>query len=130
MSTQRTFPTRLAVVLAALAVGVTTSGVAEARTVCRYVSGELSSHAVPVPPCDSGVGLCTEGTLTGSFKSTFEFTGDSFTVSDPSVPMFHYTGLDVFTLKNGSTVVGNSDGAVNGQSGALVDTITIVGGTE
>jgi hypothetical protein len=117
-------------ILSLLAAGLLSSASASAHeTGCRDVHGTLSSEAVG-SPCDSAIGLCTAGTLDdGNLHATFSFSGDSFSVSDPTIPMFHYTGPDVFVLASGSTVIGMSDGFVNGVDGALTDTITISGGT-
>src|SRR5467141_1841210 len=95
---------------------------------CRTFSGDFT--AVPPAACPSPVGICTHGTLTGGFPSTYDFVAD--TLVSTGVPgEFAYTGHSLITAAHGAQVFGHDSGVLtflpNGTA-PFVTTVQVVGG--
>ena len=72
-----------------------------AAKICDTVSGDFTSVLLPPAECAAATGVCTRGTLTGDFPSTYEF-GIETLVPDPSVPgRLLYSGTSVITRERG-----------------------------
>ena len=103
---------------------------------CRAPHGNWTSYAVAPPACDSPVGICTMGTLTGGLPSTYYFVMDTLAwAGDYTNPgLFVYTGHSVVTDSHGHKFFGSDSGQMQmnpdptGPS-AFVTTVHIVGGT-
>jgi hypothetical protein len=119
--------TRLTVVCLALPCLVVAQS-ARARDGCTSFRGEFT--AVPPPTCASAVGICTHGTLTGGFPSTYDFVMDTLVpTSTPGV--FTYTGHSVITTPQGAQLFGNDSGVLQmqGAQAAFVTTVQVYDGT-
>ena len=89
---------------------------------------------MPPPGCTSPIGICTLGTLTGEFPSTYEFTMDTLVPAGPPAPpdKFVYTGHSVITDAHGGILFGSDSGFISIDLPALsafVTTVEIVAGT-
>ena len=89
---------------------------------------------IPPPGCTSLVGICTLGTLTGEFPSTYNFTMDSLVpAGDPANPTkFVFTGHSVITDAHGGILFGSDSGFIFidlPAPGAFVTRVEVVGGT-
>lgn len=128
---RRPRPRAIAVVVAAsmLLVAGYTGGLALAGR--SSVSGRFSSVVVPPPTCNSPVGLCTEGTLTGGLKGTFSFRGTSViqTVDTPSTTVVLYTGDLTVRTKDGELMCKDAGALRTIAEGAVSSVCTIVTGT-
>jgi hypothetical protein len=101
---------------------------------CKDREGDFTSILIPPPACTSPVGVCTLGTLTGEFPSSYNFTMDTLVpAGDPAHPdEFAYTGHSVITDAHGGVIFGSDSGVIfiNGPAPApFVTTVEIVGGT-
>ena len=101
---------------------------------CKDRNGDFTSVLVPPPVCTSPVGICTLGTLTGEFPSTYAFTMDTLDPAfDPADPTrFVFTGHSVITDAHGGTLFGSDSGFIFidlPAPGPFVTTVEIVGGT-
>lgn len=104
-------------------------------TVIRAAEGGCHTYDGPftaVRPtiCTSPVHICTHGTLTGDFPSTYDFTVDTLTAIGPN--QAGYTGHDVITATNGAQLFGLDSGVltfVGPGTASFVTTVQIVGGT-
>ena len=75
---------------------------ADSANQCRAVDGPFTSVLIPPPECQSPVGLCTHGILTGDLAATYDFTFATL-APDPNVPgRLLYTGKSVITPNNGA----------------------------
>jgi len=102
---------------------------------CAFFEGPFGSMEVPVPPCTSPVGLCTNGMLKGDFPAQYNFTFATLQpANDPTDPTeYVYTGHSVVTTSHG--VMHTNDSGVihmptNGDPGPFVTTASIAEGTE
>lgn len=97
----------------AAALAVFSSAAARADNANQFLWGELSTHQVDCPT------LCTEGTLTGGFTGTLQFTMTSMTpTGHPDV--FDYRGVNVITTAQG-TLSGEDHGIWNVATGEFLD---------
>jgi hypothetical protein len=72
---------------------------ARADDACRTFAGSFTSP----------VRICTHGTLTGGFPSTYDFVMD--TLVPTRIPgVFAYTGHSLITLQSGATLTGATPG--------------------
>jgi hypothetical protein len=69
----------------------------------EFFQGPFESDTVPPPTCTSPVGLCTHGTLSGSFPADYDFTFATLqSAGDPTDPTeFVYTGHSTVTTPAG-----------------------------
>lgn len=104
---------------------------------CRQVRGRFAS--VPAAPCDSPVGICTDGTLGGSLSGgDYAFVMNTMAPTpEASVPFVQFfTGESTITLRDGTVLRGVDAGAMNGRppgepgSGAMSMVLTVVEGGE
>ena len=114
-----------------LVVAAVLAGAASAKN-CIDVSGEFT--AVAPDDCGSPVGICTHGTLTGGFPSTYDFVALTLVpAGDPAAPnKLLYTGESVITTESGAQLFGEDTGflLVQPDGTALFETtVNIVGGT-
>lgn len=116
-------------VLVPFAVLAFAAAAARADGVCRKFAGDFT--AVPPAQCASPVGICTHGTLTGGFPSTYDFVME--TLVPTRIPgVFRYTGHSLITIASGATLTGSDSGAMrfNGDGTAsFVTVVRVVGGT-
>ena len=82
---------------------------------CQQVQGNFSAVNVPPGQCDSPVGFCTEGQLTGNLKGSYSLTmNTSAPTPEAEVPeVFFFTGVSEITTHMGDTLVGIDTGALN-----------------
>jgi hypothetical protein len=83
---------------------------------CRTVKGTWSSEAVPVPPCTSAVGICTNGELKGSLNGgSYDFTMNTLNaVPEPEAPFVaFFSGISLITTRHGHVFRGVDTGAMN-----------------
>jgi len=104
------------------------------KTKCKPVNGHIDSQVVPVPPCTSPFGLCTEGTMTGGIQGDFDFTATNLIPSgEPTIPwVAFYTGQFILQTKDGDLLFGTDSGAFDTDpagNGNLAELFTITGGT-
>jgi hypothetical protein len=92
------------------------------------VQGTLASTQVVGDACHSPIGLCTSGTMTGGLAGTFTYTAKSLLVLPDGVTGI-FDGTLVLTTRNG-TITEHDHTTANLVTGALVDVITILCGTE
>lgn len=110
--------------IAAAAVALTTlfAGSVRAEQACSTFSGDFT--AVPPAACASPVGICTHGTLTGGFPSTYDFTMD--TLVPTGIPgVFAYTGHSLLTAAGG-TLTGADTGFMRMTGPASASFVTVV----
>jgi hypothetical protein len=99
---------------------------------CEPVQGDFSSTLLPPDDCDSPVGICTLGLLTGNLKATYHFT--MLTLGpDPDDPTeLVYTGVSVITTRDGSQLFSMDTGVMYPNPAGLTPFVTtahLVGGT-
>ncbi len=90
---------------------------------CMKVKGKWKSVPVPVPPCTSAVGICTNGELHGTLKGgSYDFTMNTLTPTpEPTVPFVQFfTGDSTITLPSGHTLGGIDAGAMNALGPGLI----------
>lgn len=126
------------VVLAAISLAATPAQAEHGRehhhhhTPCRAVHGIFDSN--PPAQCSSPVGLCTAGTLTGSFNAAYGFVMlQLISPNDTTIPtVSFYTGRSTMTTRHG-VVYGTDSGAIDlnpAGSGHFGTLLTITGGNE
>jgi hypothetical protein len=107
------------------------AGAADAAD-CVVAEGDFTSFLVFGPECESPVGFCTRGLLTGELEATYDFV---MTSSVPS-PTPEHPSRVVYT---GYSVVQTEDGAMFGEDSgemwfegnvAFMTTVGVVGGDE
>ena len=117
------------IVRVAVAVLAVAAAGASADDACRTFAGSFT--AVPPQQCASPVRICTHGTLTGGFPSTYDFVMD--TLVPTRIPgVFAYTGHSLITVPSGASLTGSDSGLMrlNGNGTAsFVTVVRIVGGT-
>lgn len=104
---------------------LTTAGAALAAAGgCHTYAGDFT--AVAPTDCASPVGICTHGTLTGGFPSTYDFVADTL---DPLT--LAYTGHSTITTDEGALLFGSDSGqlAPTFPFSDFVTTVQIVDGT-
>ena len=117
----------LTFVVVALA-GLALAGVASAKE-CKPVSGSFSAVNVFPPECQSPVGFCTRGTLTGDLDGTYEFTQLTSTFVPPAT--LHFTGASTITRTHGGAQLFGSDtGTIDLAAGTFTTIVNITGGTK
>ncbi|MEO7328014.1 MAG: hypothetical protein ABI193_05515 [Minicystis sp.] len=81
---------------------------------CRSPDGAFTSYIVAPPACDSPIGICTMGTLTGDLPSSYWFVMDTLVWGgDPTNPAkFVYTGHSVVTGAHGAKMFGSDTGVM------------------
>ncbi|TPV95452.1 MAG: hypothetical protein B7733_09870 [Myxococcales bacterium FL481] len=81
---------------------------------CLPVFGRFTADVVPPPACESPVGFCTEGELTGFLRGKYTLTSEQFIeTGDPRVPFVtFFTGTSEVTTSLGS-FVGVDTGSIN-----------------
>jgi hypothetical protein len=98
--------------------------VATAAACKDYTGGFAAVASCPPDPAR----ICTHGTLTGGFPSSYDFVG----VQDPATGAL--TGSSVLTTSNGARLFGSDTGQLTVREGsasaAFVTIVTIVGGTK
>src|SRR5207248_4454231 len=97
---------------------------------CDDVEGPFRSVLVTAG-CDSPVGICTHGLLTGDLVATYDFTMLTL-VPDPADPTAElYTGTSVITTKDGSKLFTKDTGIIYPGSvpAPFVTTANLVSGT-
>ena len=117
------------IVRVAVAVLAVAAAGARADDACRTFAGSFT--AVPPEQCASPVRICTHGTLTGGFPSTYDFVMD--TLVPTRIPgVFAYTGHSLITVPSGASLTGSDSGLMrlNGNGTAsFVTVVRIVSGT-
>jgi hypothetical protein len=120
----RLLPTGLRIFALALVVSASASA-----KQCKTVDANLVS-ALFVEGCTSPVGFCTKGTVaSGPLAGSFEFTALTSEQPDPAAPVMFYTGVVVYTTKQGTLSVSDS-GMFNANNGAFVELQNVTGGTK
>lgn len=122
---QHMLRTRLAAALLLLVAMVAAADPVGASDACKSYTGEFT--AVRPVPCSSKVEICTHGTLTGGFPSTYDFTADTLDLTTGA-----YTGHSIITDRHGAQLFGADSGLLMFQpdgTALFVTTIHIVGGT-
>jgi hypothetical protein len=100
---------------------------------CQTANGDFT--AVPPQSCSSPVGICTHGTLTGGFPSTYDFVADTLqSANDPVSPNKSlYTGHSVITTPDGGQLFGRDTGFLFTEEDGhapFVTTVHVIGGTQ
>jgi hypothetical protein len=83
---------------------------------CRSVRGDWTSVPVPVPPCTSAVGICTNGQLEGSLNGgTYAFTMNTLApVPEADAPFVaFFSGISTVTTRRGRVLRAVDTGAMN-----------------
>lgn len=101
----------------------------------KSVAGPFSSVLVPPPGCQSPVGICTLGHLSGDLDATYAFTMETLVpLGNPAYPnRFLYTGESVITIIHGGAVMLSHDtGFIDfeGTENPFVTTVNIYTGTK
>ena len=93
----------LCALLFVMALGV---GVSADMGGCQDFSGEFTSTLVPPPACESPIGICTHGVLTGEIEGTYDFVMTELACgTDPLNPaVCTYAGDSIVTTEKGSIV--------------------------
>jgi hypothetical protein len=129
----RTELVRTSAFAAIATVAALTAGAAPPLTKVRHVRGNIVSQLLSGPACPSPVGLCTQGTFTGSIRGEFVFVATSLTPSGDSsaTGVVHYTGEIRIKTAGGEIFIKDSGAfdAVPGSTGDVGAVSTIVGGT-
>jgi hypothetical protein len=102
---------------------------AEASDGCKSFSGDFT--AVAPDTCPSPVGICTHGTLTGGFPSTYDFVMDTL-VPTGNPGEFTYTGHSVITVRGGAQLFGHDSGILQIQgptTASFVTSVSVADGT-
>jgi hypothetical protein len=73
---------------------------------CQDFSGNFTSTLVPPPTCQSPIGICTHGVLTGEVEGTYDFVVTELVCgTDPQNPGFcTYAGDSIVTTEKGSII--------------------------
>ncbi len=124
----------LAACLVTAVIVFVTGGVAHAEPEgCFPLFGKFKAEPLPPDLCDSPVGFCTTGRLTGALKGSYEFTMETMLPTDPNLPtILFYTGQSVIETKLGSVVTGIDTGTIDlnpDMFGNFTALITITDGT-
>jgi hypothetical protein len=69
---------------------------------CQDFSGDFTSTLVPPPACQSPIGLCTHGVLTGEVEGTYDFVITEFTCDPDNPNLCTYAGDSVVATAKGS----------------------------
>jgi len=71
---------------------------------CLDYSGDFTSTLIPPPTCQSPIGICTHGVLTGDVEGTYDFVMTELVCgTDPLNPaMCTYAGDSIVTTEKGS----------------------------
>jgi len=121
---------RLWIALAACTLSLGAAGGALAAAGgCHSFSGDFTAVAPAV--CPSPVGICTHGTLTGGFPSTYDFVADTL-VPTGNPGEFAYTGHSTITTPQGAQIFGSDSGVLTMRpdgTAPFVTTVHVVGGT-
>src|SRR5918912_1122071 len=96
---------------------------APAEDGCKTFSGDFT--AVAPETCTSPVGICTHGTLTGGFPSTYDFVMDTL-VPTGNPGEFAYTGHSVITTRGGAQLFGQDSGVLQFQPNGTATFVTTV----
>lgn len=101
---------------------------------CLPVKGKFTSRPAPPETCQSPVGLCTEGELTGGLLggSTYAFTMTGLIPAEVEEDLFFFVGASEITTRVGSLILGSDAGTIDlnpTRSGNFVSLITFGGGT-
>ena len=78
---------------------------------CQEFSGDFTSTLIPPPTCQSPIGICTHGVLTGDVEGTYDFVMTDF-VCDPDPNLCTYAGDSVVTTGKG-TIITRDTGVMN-----------------
>jgi len=105
------------------------------RPACRSVKGRF--HSSPARNCDSPVGFCTAGELTGQLRGNYAFVMRTLnTANEVQAPgVFFYTGGSVISLgagRSAGTLLAVDTGTVDLEptgSHAMAAILNITGGT-
>ena len=91
---------------------------------CKDVSGPFSSVLVQGPGCESPIGICTHGLLTGNFHATYDFTMITFE-PDPNDPTkMIYSGISVIMLRSGKQMFSIDTGIMDTSDPTAVPFVT------
>ncbi|MGH1346861.1 MAG: hypothetical protein ACRBN8_35160 [Nannocystales bacterium] len=84
------------------------------QMICIPAFGWFGAMSVPVPPCESDVGLCTAGELSGVLNGQYALEMDQLmSTNDPRVPFVNFfTGTSVIDSTYGE-FVGVDTGSMN-----------------
>src|SRR4051812_2372206 len=117
-------------VIAMLVTALVLASAGAAAANCKDRDGDFTSVLIPPPGCTSAVGICTLGTLTGEFPSTYNFTMDTLDpAGDPAHPTkFVFTGHSVITDAHGGISDSGFIFIAPPVPGPFVTTVEIVGG--
>ena len=117
------------IVIAAICLATVPARVVQAQGGCKSFSGEFTAVAPAV--CTSPFHICTHGTLTGGFPSTYDFTVDTLVQISPNQSA--YTGHSTITVLHGGAQLSGSDSGVltflPDGTASFVTTVDVVGGT-
>jgi hypothetical protein len=95
-----------AVLIASLFVVGLSVGVSADMGGCQDFSGDFTSTLVAPPECQSPIGICTHGVLTGEIEGTYDFVMTEIACGiDPLNPaLCTYAGDSIVTTEKGSIV--------------------------
>lgn len=84
------------------------------QMICIPAFGRFGAMSVPVPPCESAVGLCTAGELSGVLRGQYSLEVEQLmSTNDPRVPFVNFfTGTSVIDSRFGE-FVGVDTGSLN-----------------
>ena len=74
---------------------------ADDKPQCHAFYGPFTSVIVPPPDCQSPVGLCTHGILTGELPATYDFTALTEEIDPHDPNLVRLTGMSVVTTSKG-----------------------------
>ena len=123
--------TKITLLVAAATIILSSLAIAQAN--CNVYTGDFT--AVAPATCSSPVGICTHGTLTGQFPSTYDFSVDTLVpANDPASPnKFLYTGHSTITAADGAQMFGHDSGFLYIEADGhapFVTTVKIAGGNQ
>lgn len=98
---------------------------------CMKVSGKVTLGPVPPAECDSPLGLCGEGQVTGHLKGEVFFSATEYLMSadTPATGVVFVTGNAVFTTRCGTLTTKDAITRAIDGNGEYAEVNTVVGGT-
>ncbi|HEU5103450.1 MAG TPA: hypothetical protein VFU22_30725 [Roseiflexaceae bacterium] len=128
--TSRSVKRAVGIVAAGIALTVLTSA-ASAAPECKQLKGKFTLAPIAAPDCLSTVGLCANGSYTGSLNGSSLFIGSSLipTVDTPTTSVVLLTGDNTIQTGNGTLLTKDAIVLRTTGAGEFAEVDTIVGGT-